>query len=167
MLARQMVTVVVRLFALCLLLWAMRDGLNLHLRSWQADTLLIATIWITTVAVPAALALMLWRFPQVLLVGTPRLAERKSKETTISAEQLQAVGISLIGFWLLATGLSELFVSIGILMHFRDANPSAALASVGGIQIISPIVQTCLSIAMIFGARGIGGLLRPVRAFGN
>ncbi len=145
----------------------MRDGLNLHLSSWQADTLLIATIWITTVAVPVALALMLWRFPQVLLVGTPRLAERKGKETTISAEQLQAVGISLIGFWLLPTGLSELVATIALLINFTEANPSAALGAIGRIQIIAPIVQTCLSIAMIFGARGIVGLLRRVRVFGG
>lgn len=167
MLARQLIIVIVRLFALGLLLMAANAGLGLYISNWEADALLVATIWVTTVAVPVALAMMLWQFPQVLLVGTPTYAAKKGTPPAVNADDLQTVGLSLIGFWLLASGIPDAAQAIGRYMEFKAHNPAASLSPSSKLQMLAPVIKTVLGAAMALGARGIVGLVRRIRAIGS
>ncbi len=155
---RQLLTALVRLFAICLVLWAGKEGLNLHLAQLSASSMLMITLWVSTVVVPCALAIVFWQYPQALWITTPLRPQNKqgsnpNSASSISIEQLLVLGIALIGMWLLASGLPRLATMIVLHLHSAQNGLSSVIESSGHLHLVAPVVQLLVALMMVFGAR--------------
>lgn len=155
----------VRVFALFLVIGAAQAGLMLLTApNWGGAGMLLATVWVTTVGVPVALAVVLWVYPQLLLAGVS--ANQSEPKQATEAMQWQVIGFNLIGIWLLLTGLRDLVQHGAMYLAIVDSSSAQAPSLLYQFQLWGALAQTVLAISLILGARGLLGLLRKIRAFG-
>jgi hypothetical protein len=163
----QIVALGVRLFAIWLAieilrhlpgLWAFsaRDG---NVSGFTAIVVLVAVTLI-------AITLALWRFPLAVarkLLPTATL----DQATPLPAEQIERVGFCLLGLWLLADAVRGLAYSGVMLYYSRQPNVSLELRPDNYAAMAQTMVELVLAIWLLFGARGLVGLLRRARAAGT
>ena len=114
-----------------------------------------------------ALAYLLWRFPLTIartLLPTPPQQEA----TDTSAQELLTAGVTLIGFWYTAQAIADLVFWIGFFsnmnsfgLRYQDLNPDQK----GGF--IATFFELAMGIWLMFGSRGLVGLVRWSRQAGT
>ncbi len=156
----------VRVFALFLVIGAAQAGLMLMTASdWGGTGLLVATVWMTTVGVPVALAVLLWVYPQLVLAGVS-LNQSEGKPLT-DATQWQVIGFNLIGIWLLVTGLRDLVQYTAMYLAVVDSSRAQTPSLLYQFQLWGALAQTVLATGLTLGGRGLLGVLRKIRAYGS
>jgi hypothetical protein len=162
----QIVGLGVRLFAVWLIVYVSRLGPGLWTFNQRQDD----TIGIIVVAIVLSLmfliAVLLWVFP---LTVASKLIPRSSlaQSTSLPIEELQRCGFLLLGLWVLSSAIPS-FIRYGFLLY-HSLRPGAMVEL--GLNLPAAMLQTgtelIIGIWLLFGARGLLGLLRWARRAGT
>lgn len=152
----------VRLFAIWLIVYVLRQAPDLWiLNRREADVAGIIAASIVPVLL-LLIAAALWFFP---LTVASKLIPRSSlaQSTSLPVEEPQRTGFLLLGLWVLAGAIPSLIRYSFLLYHtFR---PGAMVEL--GLNLPAAMLYTCaeliIGIWLLFGARGLLGLLRLAR----
>lgn len=162
----QIIGLGVRLFSVWLFVYVVRNvpGMwNFNITESDASANLGVAV---AVLILLGVIALLWFFP--LTVATKLLPRVQSEGSlALPLDQVQAVGFCLLGLWILATGIPS--ASYWLLMSYHAVKPGSLLSfqprdfasmTATGVQII-------LGIWLLFGAKGLRGLLRWARSAGS
>lgn len=158
------VALAVRLFAILVGLYAVQTGLVWT--SWfmdqgqEAISFLFAGGMVFTVVVAA----VLWRFPMTI---ARRLVDFRdpgeSEVSSASAEQLQVVGFSILGLYLLFHVVSDL-VSWAVIWYANQRNHTLTELTLEQMaSMIATVVELVFVLFLLLGTRRITVLLRRLR----
>jgi hypothetical protein len=160
----QIVGLAVRLFAIFLFLYAVRhtSGLLIFVSEQPQNNvnelLIFAPLLFSIIA-----AILLWHFP--LTVATKIIPDIKSKNKApaLNAAEIEVVAFSVMGLWVLATAIPDVFYWAIFVLRLKSielANVTLA-DSIG--NIIATAVELVIGVWLLFGSRGILGLIRGLR----
>ncbi len=165
MTATQVVALGVRLFSVWLFVYVVRNVPGM----WQYNVLeadssanlvvaIVACVLFTVVA-------LLWFFP--LTIASKLLPQTQLEDRiNLPLEQAQAVGFSLLGLWMLTNAIPSALY--WVLMSYYGAKPNSLL-HLGAKEyalIASTVLELVLGIWLLFGAKGLLGILRRARSAG-
>ena len=104
------VALAVRLFAVAIALYAIRDGVS-YFAMFQQRELQSASFWFGgLVAFLLILAILLWKFPLTIAKGLVNFGEPKEGDiTSTTAQQVQVIGFTILGIYLLFFVVSDIF----------------------------------------------------------
>jgi hypothetical protein len=164
--ASQIVGLGLRLFAVSLVLYVFGNApaiWEFNLSAWVSSANLAVVIVSILLLV---IAVALWFFPltiaKALLPGRSVNIEGLGPPQ-ITFEQLQALAFSLLGLWILAGAIPKVFY--WILMAYHASRPELLLEfrprDFG--SMVATGTEAVLGIWLLFGAKGLRGLLRWAR----
>ena len=107
---------------------------------------------------------LLWLFPS----GPARLAAGKASHeplsSSIDARDLQYVGFSLLGVWIIVEGITGLLYETRIVWLLADSTGDARFGWPDtGILIATNAALVLMGAMLLFGARGLSALLHRLR----
>jgi hypothetical protein len=162
----QAVGVGVRLFSIWLVVYVIRGGPALWvMNAREGDTSGMAVV-LAVMIVMLLIALVLWLLP---LTVASRLIPRSALEqgTSLPIEDLQRCGFVLLGLWVLASAIPG-FLRYTFIFYL-SSRPGATVdlgvnipAAFAGI-----VAELLLGFWLLFGAKGLLGLLRWARTAGH
>jgi len=167
MTSAQIVGLGVRLFAIWLVvsvlqhvpyMWQFSDSVESH-----------TSVYVVTLAVGVLLLLLavaIWFFP--LTVAKALIpASSKTDYVKVPLEQAQSVGFTLLGLWVLANAIPDSLY--WIFMQYQASVPELKfeLGTRHYASVVSTAVRVMLGIWLLFGARGLLGVLRWARSAGT
>lgn len=125
-----------------------------------------AAIVVLLVIAMAVVALLLWMFP---LTVARKLIPRSALDqpTPLPIEQVQSVGFSLLGLWCLSGAIPSLFWWGVTLYHSTRPEPRLALEPANYAALAQTIAELLIGVWLLFGARGLLGILRWARSAGT
>lgn len=161
------VVVAIRLFAIFLLITALRFAAQAI--GAPFDIPIGDLIWgiALTAAVPLVAAVLLWFFPSS--IATKLLPVMESPGTPISANGATAldVGCTLIGLWLLASALADAgYWTIILMAAAHNDWADGALATEDIANIIATLLQVLVALWLLLGYRQILKVLHELRSHG-
>lgn len=162
----QIVGIGVRLFAVWLVVYVLRNAPALWLfGSREIGPAGIATV-ITVSALMVVIAAVLWFFP--LTVARKLIPESLlSRSADLPREDFQRMGFCLLGLWVLAEAI-PLAVRYGyMLYHALKPNSMIELGLNIPGAFIHAMVQLAIGVWLLFGAKGLLGVLRKARHAGR
>lgn len=168
MTSRQFVALGVRLFCVWLAIYILRSVPAYWIAiSDQRSAGTAAAVVMATLAFFAAIALLLWLFP---LTVARKLLSRSALDQTVALpphEQIERAGFCLMGLWLLTRAIPVL-VFEAFLSHL-DAPTGATveLRPQDYAAIAEHLVELAIALWLLFGARGLRGLLTWARSAGS
>lgn len=155
-------TVVVRLFALWLVMFSLQQALQVFGLSAANSEWADERAWIVGVALlPGVAAVLLWYFP--LTVVTRLLPRLRSDPAPLSApaDALLDMGIILIGLWWLLSGLAWLSADVVRLFLLPEGAVGSQLP-----DLVSSLLTVVVSLALLLRGPGIVGAIRRFREAG-
>lgn len=159
------IAVASRLFAFFLLVVAVRSG-SLVFAVSNIDTGSLALTIVAGVIVPLAVAGLLWFFP--LGVARKLLPVMRTEGATLSTDRagLMEVGCTVLGLWLLASGLSQ-GLPLGLYLVAIEAQGYRELLSSGHIAPIGEaLIEVIIALWLLLGYEGVIGAIRRFRMAG-
>ena len=169
MTSAQIVGLGVRLFAI----WLVVSVLRYVPGMWQfnasgaaasnsSTNVVIAAVTVLILAVAAGL----WFFP---LTVANKLIPRSSKtdHLHVPIDQAQGVGFSLLGLWVLTNSVPDSFYWVFMTYQASRPNSMLELRASDYSYVVTTAVEVILGIWLLFGARGLRGLLRWARTAGT
>lgn len=164
----QVVGIAVRLFAIFLGLYTL----------WQVSSLLplisnpppnnFSLTFIFLMAAPLILtAMLLWRFPLIVAAKIIPDVRMKNPATPLDAGSIGVVAFSVMGLWVLATAVPDIvywFIFIYRTKSVDIGDPTLSPANIAGL--VSTIVELVIGFWLLFGSKGILGLIRLARYAG-
>ena len=169
MTAAQIVGLGVRLFAIWLVVSVLRHlpGMWQFNASGAAASDGSTNVVVGVVAVLIlALAAGLWFFP---LTVASKLIPRSSKtdHLQLPVDQAQSVGFSLLGLWVLTNAVPDSFYWLFMTYQASRPNSMLELRANEYLYMVTTAVEVILGIWLLFGARGLRGLMRWARTAGT
>jgi len=156
----------VRLFAVWLFVYVVRNFPSIWFFNTQQGDASANLVVVMTMLVVFAVIGLLWFFP--LSVASKLLPPTVSdNRVALPPEQVQAVGFSLLGLWVLVHAIPSALY--WVFMSYHAAKPMSltelrpddyASISTTGLEIV-------LGVWLLFGAKGLRGLLRWARSVGS
>jgi hypothetical protein len=162
----EIVGLAVRIFALYLAVSAVTGlGTFMALSETGLPGTMPRAAMVAVVVIPLMLALLLWFLPltvahKLLPVMPPDEARSKA-----GAAEYQAVALSVLGMWVLAEQLPTLLYWVGVAVYVHGEEANVLTAREYG-KIASTVAGLGIGFWLLFGARGIVGVLRSVRNAG-
>ena len=159
------VALAVRLFAIALAVYALRNGISLvpyfHDQEWQIASYAYAAL----VACFLLLAIYLWYFP--LTVSRRLVAFREPGEADIgsaTSDELQIIGFTILGIYLLFYVLSDV-IYWGFIWFISNRNQGVPieLSLEQVASMLSTAIELVFVLFLILGAKGIVRLIRKLR----
>jgi hypothetical protein len=169
MTSAQIVGLGVRLFAIWLVVSVLRHVPGIWRFNASAaaagngsTNLVIIVVTVLILAVAAGL----WFFP---LTVANKLVPRSSKteQLHVPIDQAQSVGFSLLGLWVLTSSVPDSFYWVFMTYQASRPNSMLELRASEYSYMISTAVEVILGIWLLFGAKGLRGLLRWARTAGT
>jgi hypothetical protein len=159
MTATQVIALGVRLFSVWLFVYVVRNVPGMwQYNSLEADSSANLVVAIVACVLFAVVA-VLWLFP--LTVANKLLPQTLHEDRiNLPLEQVQAVGFSLIGLWVLTNAIPSALY--WVLMSYYGAKPNSLLhlSAKEYSLIASTVLELVLGIWLLFGAKGLLGILR-------
>lgn len=157
MLNVQTVGVVVRLFAVWLATWALRNLPSFWIFNVPGTTPEMRSYALVVSILMLLIAITLWFFP--LTVASKLISGKATAEyPTFSLEQIQSAGASLLGLWVLSSAVPNLgFYAVAIFVTGATVE-SGTYASIARL-----VIEVVIGLWLLFGARGIFGLVHWAR----
>jgi len=159
------VALAVRLFAIVVAIYAIRNGISLtpyfHEQGWEGPSYLYAGIMVTLLLI----AIGLWKFPLTIARGLVAFREPGEVDAaSASADEIQVAGFTILGLYLFFYVLSDI-VYWGFILFISQRNPEfpieISLEHKGSIA--STAIELIFVIFLVFGAKRITKLLRKIR----
>lgn len=165
----QIVGLVIRLFAVFLVVYSLRlmSSLFTFATVEPIDYISSAIIFLFGFS-PILIAIILWRFPLAIaskLIPKPT----ETKHTSAWGEtEIQIVAFSTLGLWVLSSAIPNAFYWVTLVNRIKSVsfgNTSLSPENVAGI--VSTITQIILGFWLLMGSKGIVGLVRKLRHAGG
>ncbi|RYD15725.1 MAG: hypothetical protein EOP90_07195 [Lysobacteraceae bacterium] len=155
--------IAIRLAAVSLALTAFAGTLTLLASLGTSETRGVAWYVVGSVGLTLAIAFLLWTWPGVLARLAAGRSSAQVSESPISPEQIQWIALSVLGAWFALEGFVSLcwFAMQNVMyVGVQDVERhTTELIQTGAYWLI----QMLVGIALLFGARGLSGLLRRLR----
>ena len=159
------VALTVRLFAIVLGLFATREAVSMlpyvYEQGWHDITYLYASFSIFMVVA----AIFLWYFPITITRGLIKFKEPgKTEINSATAEEVQIVGLSVLGIYLLFHVMSDIFYWGYIwLVSQRSTEIHMQLTNEQVGSIVATIVELFFVLFLLLGTKRVVGLLHTLR----
>jgi hypothetical protein len=157
----------VRLFAIWLVVSVLQHVPNMWRFSASVES--HSAVYVITLAVGLLLLLLaagLWFFP-LTVAKTLIPSSSKTDYVRVPLEQAESVGFTLLGVWVLAGGVPDAFYWIFMLYQASVPELKLELATRHYASVVSTAVRLVLGVWLLFGARGLLGVLRWARSAGT
>ncbi|HEY6862831.1 MAG TPA: hypothetical protein VI319_02935 [Burkholderiales bacterium] len=155
-----------RLFAIWLVLYVIRSGPGLWVMNARESDATGMALVLVVVAVMLLVAALLWLFPlSVASALMPRSA--LEQRGALPIEDLQRCGFLLLGLWVLATSIPGVLRYAFIYFLTSQRGNAAAFAPEVPAAFAGLIAETLIGIWLVFGAKGLVGLVRWARDAGH
>ena len=163
----QVVALGVRLFCIWLALYLLRHApalWSLNTEQFPDSGAAAAVIIVTIVLVAATIGL--WSFP---LAVARKLIPKATLDqpTPLPIDQLQSAGFCLLGLWVLTEAVPRLVSITFIVYHSTRPNAMVALEPHNYAAIAQTLVALVIGAWLLFGARGLLGVIRWARTAGT
>lgn len=119
-------------------------------------------------ALGLAVAFVLWLKPGVLAWWAAGRGKGEMFESPIEADQIQHIAFSVLGAWLVVSGLAALLpstIQLLWLRHLADAYPGMVQPANIWIGLIRSLVATLAGVILMLGSRGLVGVLHRLRGY--
>lgn len=163
MTCKQLVALGVRLFCIWLAIHAMTSMSGYWIIASQQDSAMAETIVLAGSALFLLIIVLLWLFP---LTVAGKLLPRAALDRHVALaphQHIESAGFCLLGLWLLTRAVPGLIYD-AVVMHLYHANPALALSPQRYATMYGHLVELALAIWLLFGARGLRGLLNWARS---
>ena len=162
----QIVGLGVRIFTIWLALYVLRHVPSLwSLNTTEFGDPKTAVIVLIVGAVLVILIVLLWMFP---LTVARKLIPRTvlDQPTTLPIDQVQSVGFCLLGLWLIASAVPNVF--FWVVMVYQSTRPESLLSLEprNYASMTYTVTEFAIGVWLVFGARGLLGLVRWARTAG-
>jgi hypothetical protein len=168
MTSKQFVALGVRLFCIWLAIYILREVPAYWLAiSQQRSTEIAATVVIAIMALYAVIVILLWLFP---LTIARKLLPRSAQDQSIALpphEQIERAGFCLMGLWLLTHAVPGLVFDAVVMHLYHYPGATMELRPQDYAAIAEHLVELALALWLLFGARGLRGLLIWARNVGS
>jgi hypothetical protein len=114
--------------------------------------------------VATGVALLLWLYPGLLVRPATGRAAHEIFESPLSADDIQRIGIALIGVWFAVVGISDAVYTLlrgGVLTQAE--NYSGGAYEFIRADLFASAFEILLGIVLALGSRGLVGLLSRIR----
>lgn len=163
----EIVGLAVRIFALYLVLTAVTGlGTFIAFNETGLPGTMPRAAMVAVVAIPLALALLLWFFPLTVAHKLLPPMTADAAPTRLGPGEYQVVAFSVLGMWVLAEQLPAMISWIGVAIYVHGEEADLMTAREIG-RLASTVAGLGIGFWLLFGARGLVGLLRSVRSAGD
>jgi hypothetical protein len=165
----QVVAIAVRLFALVVLIYSIRNGVSLvpyfYEQGWEGESYFFAAAMVLLFIV----SILLWKFPLSVARGLVKFKEPGEADApSVSAEQIQIVGFSILGLYLLFYVLSDIVYWVIIwFANQRNTTVSIELPIDQIGAMVSTVIEFIFVLFLLVGGKRIAEVLRKVRYGGD
>ncbi len=159
MLPRQVLTVAIRLFALCFGISALRLLPNLLIVGEDASRGHTYGFFFVTLNV--TISILLWLFPG--LVAGKLISERHEQSIPASADTWLAIGCALIGLWMLTYAVPALIRDAYLLWSLTSEYSDASTTK---SWVLYNLLEVAIALWLVFGATGFRRLFWWARGAG-
>lgn len=168
MTSKQLVALGVRLFCIWLAIYLMTGMTGFWMAiSRQPHNETAGVILLTAIAVFALIVVLLWLFP---LTVARKLLPRSALDQTVSLpphEQIERAGFCLMGLWLLTRAVPGLVFDAVVTRLYHYAGATMELRPQDYAAIAEHLVELAIALWLLFGVRGLRGLLIWARNAGS
>jgi hypothetical protein len=164
--------VAIRTFAL----WLFADtliGVPTTVAKWE-QVLHDTQLWIAVgenSGIPVLLAVLFWIFADKLARLALARPQQMVFDSDMPAEDWQTIAFSVVGLWYAIVGLAYLSRRIFTIVNLHFAagqnGVNAGVPSTFYEWLVADCMRFFLGVALLFGARGLVGLIRRYRQFGH
>ena len=168
MTCKQLVALGVRLFCVWFAIYLMTGMTSYWIAiSRQPHNESAGTILLAAIAVFALIVVLLWLFP---LTVARNLLPRSALDQSIAVpphEQIERAGFCLMGLWLLTHALPGLVFDAVITHLYHYPGATMELRPQDYAAVAEHLVELVLALWLLFGARGLRGLLAWTHSAGS
>lgn len=167
MTSRQFVALGVRLFCVWLAIYILRYAPAFWLLEKQSSTTADPVPLVIGTLLLVAIAVALWLFP---LTVARKLLPRSALDQPISLpahEQIERAGFCLLGLWLLMQAVPSLVFEGVVFYLYTRPGSGLGLSPRQYAALARALVELGLAIWLLFGAKGLLGVLRWARTAGS
>lgn len=168
MTCKQFVALGVRLFCIWLAIYLMTGMTSYWIAiSQQPHNGTAGNILLAAIAVLALIVILLWLFP---LTVARKLLPRSALDQSFSLpphEQIERAGFCLMGLWLLTHAVPGLIFDAVVTRLYHYSGATMELRPQDYAAIAEHLVELVLGLWLLFGARGLRGLVAWARAAGS
>lgn len=162
------IAVAVRLFALFLVVTAIRHAAGLtSLGRYEELTTVMVSVTATIVALTFAFAAVIWYFP--LTIARKLLPSLRDAGTPLSAagHKLQESALIVLGLWVLASALPDTSYWLTLVVFTSGVGSEGyTWPPDNKASMVATAVEIAIGFVLILGARGLSNLLYRLR-YGN
>ena len=158
------VALAVRLFAIALALYAIRDGVSFFTFFLEQGRESVSYYYASGMLLLVVLAIILWKFPLTVARGLVKFREPGETElSSASDNKIQVIGFSILGLFLLFHVVSDItYWSVVWLVSQRSTSvPELSLDQIA--QMVATAIELVFVLFLLFGARGISRYLHKWR----
>src|SRR4051794_3931292 len=163
----QLVALGIRLFCIWLALYLVRRTFTLwSIYPQQLSEPGAAAFVIAVGLVLISVTIALWFFP---LAVARKLIPKATLDqpTPLGVDQLQSAGFCLLGLWVLTEAVPRLVYMATMIYYSIRPNPMVALDPYTYAGMSQTIVELGIGLWLLFGARGLLGVIRWARTAGT
>lgn len=168
MTSKQFVALGVRLFCIWLAIYLMTGMTSYWIAiSRQPHNESAGTILLAAIAVFALIVILLWLFP---LTVARKLLPRSALDQSVVLpphQQIERAGFCLMGLWLLTHALPGLVFDAVVTRLYHYPGATMEMSPRDYAAIAEHLVELILGLWLLFGARGLRGLLDWARSAGS
>jgi hypothetical protein len=119
--------------------------------------------YVFTLLAPFLFGVLLWLFPAPIANSVVRVDAAAAKPKTGWADELERVGVSLLGLFLLYHALSDLVYHL-LIQRAKVTAPGAVRAPDDFVPlVVATVVELALALFLLLRSKGIVNLLRKAR----
>jgi len=164
----QIVGVAVRLAAVFLALYTVRYATGLIQYTSAPPPNTVSPWFIGTIATThLAAAALLWFFPLAVAKKLIPDLGANQERTPLDIYDIQAVAFSALGLWVLTSAVPDVFYWATYFHQANQAGMNRQLPPASVADIVSTAIHLVVGFWLLFGARGLAGLIRLARHAGH
>lgn len=168
MTSKQFVALGVRLFCIWLAIYVMTGMTGIWIAiSRQPHNESAGAILLVAIAVFALIVILLWLFP---LTVARKLLPRSALDQSIAPpphEQIEHAGFCLMGLWLLTRAVPGIVFDAVVTHLYHYPGATMELRPQDYAAVAEHVVELAIALWLMFGARGLRGLLAWARSAGS
>jgi len=167
----QIVGLAVRLFAIFLVVYTLRYATSLVSFATLDPPDYVSSAFILLFGLsPLLIAILLWRSPLTVASKLIPQTDAGTKPKALGEVEAQVIAFSILGLWLLVSAIPDIFYWVTYVYRIKSIG-------FGGVRteltpqyiagIASTIAELVLGAWLLFGSRGLVGLIRKFRYAGS
>jgi hypothetical protein len=161
------VAVAIRLFAIFVVIYTLRYGASLLPFVGSSEAARATWTFFAFFAIPPLLtAAILWLFPLSLARALLPKGTATETKTAWSIADVQIVALSVLGVWVLATALPDVFHWV-VYGHLMTKYQLGELSPENMGNIWATAIELVIGFWLVFGAKGISGIISIARTAGT